>query len=71
VSSTAAVTVQSPKRFNIKFEKGTIATPELMSELDIPDSTVFMGQNVDLRALKDALRPMQDASRGFISQVRS
>jgi PAP_fibrillin len=71
LSATAAVTVQSPKRFNVKFEKGTIGTPQLMSEVDIPDSVMVLGQNVDLRTLKQAIRPAQDASRDIISRVRA
>ena len=70
VSATASVTVQSPKRLNLKFEKGTISTPQLMTELDLPDETEMMGQRVDLRSLKSAIQPLQDASKGLRSQVR-
>lgn len=71
VSTTAKISVQSPKRVNLKFEKSTISTPQLMTELDLPDYTEVMGQSVDLRQLKSALAPLQDASKGLVSQVRS
>ena len=70
LSTTAAVTVQSPKRFNIKFEKGTIGTPQLMSEIDLPDSTMVMGQNIDLRQLKSAIQPLKSMGDSFAARVR-
>jgi hypothetical protein len=70
ISTTAAVTVQSPKRLNLRFEKGTISTPELMTDANLPDSTMVLGQYVDLKPLKSALEPVKEASRDLMSQVR-
>jgi hypothetical protein len=71
VSTTAAVVVESPKRVSLKFEKSTISTPQLITELNLPDYTTVFGQNVDLRGLKSILQPLDDASRDVRKQVHS
>jgi transcriptional accessory protein Tex/SPT6 len=54
---------------SLKFEKSTINTPQLMTELNLPDYTTVLGQNVDLRWVKSILQPLDDASRDVRKQV--
>jgi PAP_fibrillin len=70
-STKASLTVESPKRVNLKFEQGTISTPQLATDLEIPDFTNVMGQSVDLRQAKSALQPLTDASKNAASMVRT
>lgn len=36
----------------VRFEKGLISTPQLLEDIDLPDSLSVLGQNVDLSPLK-------------------
>jgi hypothetical protein len=71
VSTTASFEVRSPKRLQVQFEKGTIKTPELLSDIEVPDSISVLGQVVDLSQVKGVLTPVSQGLSGIISQVRS
>ncbi|CAL5229816.1 g13217 [Coccomyxa viridis] len=68
-STTASFEIRSPKRLQVRFERGTVATPELLQDIELPSSISVLGQPVDLTNLKDALRPAQDAAEGVIQQL--
>lgn len=69
VSTTASFEVRSPKRLQVQFEKGTIKTPELLSDIEVPDSISVLGQVVDLSQVKGVLTPVSQGLSGIISQV--
>ncbi|KIZ02337.1 hypothetical protein MNEG_5623 [Monoraphidium neglectum] len=71
VSTTASFEVRSPKRLAIRFERGAIATPQLLSDLSIPDSISVLGQSVDLTAVRGLLQPVESGLSGLISSVGS
>ncbi|CAK0784351.1 hypothetical protein CVIRNUC_007555 [Coccomyxa viridis] len=68
-STTASFEVRSPKRLQVRFERGTIATPELLQDIELPSSISVLGQPVDLTNLKDALKPAQSAAQDAIQQL--
>lgn len=49
---------------------GALATPQLLADVDIPESISLLGQTVDLRNLRDALAPARRGLQGAISQVQ-
>ncbi len=53
----------------IKFVRGALATPQLLSDIDLPESVSLLGQMVDLRSLRDALAPARRGLQGVVSQV--
>ncbi len=69
LSTTASFEVRSPKRLQVKFERGTIATPKLLADIEIPTSLSVFGQVVDLSQVKGALQPVGDTLNGIISSV--
>ena len=69
IGSKASFDVRSPKLLEIKFTDGTIFTPELMSDFELPDSIEVAGQMVDLSPLKTALQPLDGPVRSAISQA--
>jgi hypothetical protein len=54
----------------VRFEQGVIRTPELLSDIEIPDSISVMGQALDLSQVKGVLQPVSQGLSGIISQVR-
>ncbi len=54
----------------IRFVRGALATPQLLTDVDIPESISLLGQTVDLRNLRDALAPARRGLRSAVSQVR-
>lgn len=70
-STTASIEVRSPKRLQLRFERGTISTPELITDLELPDTVSVMGQTVDLSAAKSALAPVRSAGQGVAEQIAS
>ncbi|GFH09991.1 astaxanthin vesicles associated protein [Haematococcus lacustris] len=70
-NKVASFEVRSPKRLQLKLERGSIATPELLSDVEIPSSISLLGQAVDLTQLKDALVPLSNSLQGVVSQVNS
>lgn len=51
-STKASIDVRSPKLLNVKFEEGTIGTPQLLEGVELPSSVTLMGQTVDLRPVQ-------------------
>jgi hypothetical protein len=49
LSARASFEVSSPKRLNLRLESGKIETPELIRDLELPDSIAVLGQNIDLQ----------------------
>ena len=54
----------------IKFEQGTVQTPELLQDVEIPESVTVLGQSIDLTTLKAALQPVTTSLRSAVEQVR-
>jgi hypothetical protein len=69
IGSTATFDVRSPKLLEIEFTDGRIATPELMSDFELPDSADVAGQTLDLTGLKSALKPIDGPVRSVIEQA--
>jgi hypothetical protein len=53
----------------IKFEQGTVQTPELLQNIEIPESVTVLGQSIDLTTLKAALQPVTTSLRSTVEQV--
>eukprot|EP00879_Flechtneria_rotunda_P003494 GHRR01003724.1.p1 GENE.GHRR01003724.1~~GHRR01003724.1.p1 ORF type:complete len:318 (+),score=88.65 GHRR01003724.1:83-1036(+) len=70
-STTASFEVRTPKRLQVRFEKGVIQTPELLADLNVPESVNLLGQQVDLSPLQGVLQPVSQGLNGVISQVGS
>lgn len=62
--------VRSPKRLQVRFERGSIATPQLLSDVEVPASVSVLGQTVDLSQLQGLLQPVSQGLSGILSQVR-
>lgn len=69
VSTSASFEIRSPKRLQVKFEKGIIATPKLLQDVELPSSISVLGQPVDVSALKAALRPVEGFAQGAVRRV--
>lgn len=70
-STTASFEVRSPKRLQVKFEKGIVSTPELLEDVDLPDNLTIMGQNIDLTQAKEALQPLNTTVKDAVMQLGS
>lgn len=68
-STTASFEARSPKRVQLKFEQGRIATPQLLADIDLPASLSVMGQTVDLGQVRSLLQPAAEQVKGIIEQV--
>jgi len=68
-STTASFEVRSPKRLQLRVEKGSIHTPELLSQIDLPANVTVLGQSIDLSQLKSALEPVSAGVKGILDQV--
>ena len=51
-STEASVEIASPKRLQVAFQRGRVTTPQLLQDIEFPDSVSILGQPVDLRNLK-------------------
>lgn len=71
VRTTASFEIRSPKRLQVRFEKGVIQTPQLLADIEIPESVYVLGQTVDLNPVRSLLQPFSQVARGIISQVSS
>jgi len=71
LSTTASFEVRSPKRLQLKLERGKVATPQLLADIELPNTVTVLGQAVDLTALKSAISPMQSSVRGLLEQVNN
>lgn len=69
LSTTASFEVRSPKRLQVRFEKGAIQTPELLADIEVPESVSILGQTVDLSQVRSLLQPVSQGLSGIISQV--
>ena len=69
LSTTAAFEVRSPKRIALRFERGAIATPELLSDIEVPETLSVLGQTVDLAPLRGVLQPAGAALSGLLGAV--
>lgn len=68
-STTASFEARSPKRLQISFEKGVIQTPQLLDNVDIPESVSILGQPIDLSQVKQVLQPVNQGLNNLISEV--
>eukprot|EP00877_Chromochloris_zofingiensis_P007407 jgi/Chrzof1/291/Cz01g10040.t1 len=68
-STRASFEVRSPKRLQVRFEKGVVQTPQLLSDIEVPNSLSVMGQNIDLSQVRGLLQPAAEGLSGIISQV--
>lgn len=68
-STTASIDISSPKRLEISFLEGRIATPQLLRDVEFPDSIYVLGQYVDLTNLKNALHPVNAAVKDAADQI--
>jgi hypothetical protein len=71
LSTTASFEVRSPKRLQVRFERGSIATPELLADLEVPESVDVLGQTVDLSQLRGVLQPFSQGLSSILKQVSS
>ncbi|KAF8071169.1 YPTC6 [Scenedesmus sp. PABB004] len=71
VSTTASFEVRSPKRLQVRFEQGRIASPELIADVEVPESVSVLGQSLDLSTVRGLLQPVSQGLSGIISQVGS
>ena len=78
VSTTAAVDVVSAKRVAVRFERGRVATPQLLAGDDlasalrdeVPETVTVAGQAVDLSGIKNALLvPAAEAAGGLARRL--
>lgn len=68
-STKASFEVRSPKRLQVKFEKGIISTPELLEDIDLPSDVTIMGQKIDLTQANEALKPFNATVRDAVAQL--
>lgn len=72
VSTTASYEVRSPKRLQIQFNKGAIATPQLLDDIELPTAIPLpTGGNIDLAPFLPILSPVQSAVRSGLSALKS
>lgn len=45
-------------------------TPELLADIEVPESVSILGQTVDLSQVRGLLQPVSQGLSGIISQVR-
>ncbi|CAG9466306.1 unnamed protein product [Pedinophyceae sp. YPF-701] len=67
LSTSAAFEIRSPKRLNVKFDKGTIQTPELLANIEIPASLDILGNRVDLSQFSSVTQPVEGLLRNALS----
>lgn len=70
-TTTASFEVRSPKRLQLKLEKGGVQTPELLSDIELPSTVSVLGQAIDLTNLNQALSPVNEGFKGLLSQVNN
>jgi len=67
VSTSANLEVRSPKRLQVKFNQGSIATLQLLDNVDIPGELSIMGQRVDLQPIQPVLEPLKGVAQQGLS----
>lgn len=55
LSTRASFEVRSPKLLSVRFEQGSVATPQLLEGVELPKSVSVMGQTIDLTPLQVCL----------------
>jgi len=70
-STTASFEVRSPKRLQLRLNKGGIQTPELLTDIELPVNVTVLGQALDLTQLKQALAPVNEQVKGVLFQVNN
>ncbi|GAX82991.1 hypothetical protein CEUSTIGMA_g10418.t1 [Chlamydomonas eustigma] len=70
-STTASFEVRSPKRLQLRLNKGGIQTPELLTDIELPVNVTVLGQALDLTQLKQALAPVNEQVKGVLGQVNN
>lgn len=71
VAATASFDIRSPKLLQVDFKEGQVATPELLSDFELPSQMDVLGQTVDLDPLKRLLMPLEGPARSAIATVGS
>lgn len=67
--TNASFEVSSPKRLRFQVKSGNISTPELVEDIELPDTVSLMGQTVDLTPLKQALQPLNTTVKDTVAQL--
>mmetsp|Transcript_6326 Transcript_6326/g.18162 ORF Transcript_6326/g.18162 Transcript_6326/m.18162 type:complete len:440 (+) Transcript_6326:240-1559(+) len=70
-SSTANFEIRSPKLLSVKFVSNTLATPQLLQDVDLPTTMTILGQTIDLTQVKEALAPARSGIQSAVSQISS
>ncbi|GAQ88898.1 hypothetical protein KFL_004680020 [Klebsormidium nitens] len=68
-SVTAAIEVRSPKRIQIRFEEGTINTPNFNDGFQFPKALGVFGQQLDISPLDTLTKPLQDAAASVARMI--
>jgi hypothetical protein len=71
LGATAAFEVRSPKLLQVQFNEGRVATPELLSDFELPATVDVLGQTVDLTLLQNALRPLDEPVKAVVERLGS
>mmetsp|Transcript_22378 Transcript_22378/g.26969 ORF Transcript_22378/g.26969 Transcript_22378/m.26969 type:complete len:404 (-) Transcript_22378:392-1603(-) len=70
-SASADFEIRSPKRVQVLFKEGKIATPQLLENVDLPSTLSIAGQTIDTSPLKGAVTTLQSLlqpASSFLSQ---
>eukprot|EP01024_Parvocaulis_polyphysoides_P041396 TRINITY_DN37951_c0_g2_i1.p1 TRINITY_DN37951_c0_g2~~TRINITY_DN37951_c0_g2_i1.p1 ORF type:complete len:325 (-),score=37.19 TRINITY_DN37951_c0_g2_i1:162-1136(-) len=68
-STVASFEVRSPKRLQVKFERGVIQTPTLLEDINFPSQVSVFGQSIDLNSLNQILEPGYESLKGVVGQL--
>ncbi|XP_073017457.1 light-induced protein, chloroplastic-like [Primulina eburnea] len=71
ISANAKFEVRSPKRVQIKFEKGIIGTPQLTDSIELPEKVEFLGQKIDLTPFRGLITSVQDTASSVARTISS
>lgn len=71
ISTNAKFEVRSPKRVQIKFEEGIIATPKLTDSIELPENVELLGQKIDLTPFRGIISSVQDTASSVAKTISS
>ncbi|KAJ6935022.1 plastid-lipid-associated protein [Populus alba x Populus x berolinensis] len=71
ISTNAKFEVRSPKRVQIKFEEGIIATPKLTDSIELPENVELLGQTIDLTPFRGIISSVQDTASSVAKTISS
>jgi len=71
LKTTASYEVRSPKRLQLKLERGQVSTPVLIGDLVLPSEATILGQSIDLTQLQQALAPVEENIKGVFESLNS